>query len=178
MATRTERHDSARFAPALGSGGQGVGQERGQEMVAEMVGSHLAFETVGGPTLGTGHDPGIRDEEIEIAALENIGCAAADRREGLEVQRHELEAFAGNALIGEASDSGLSTTAVTNRHEDMGTLGGERGRGALTQTGGGPGDEDPAAGGRRSWAHRGDHIVDRGVEAELVHRPSMPFAPR
>lgn len=154
------------------AGGAGVPQSRvqasGQSEVAEVVGGKLHFPAVRGEgACGKGHDPRVRDEDVERPApcpREAVDGGHIGKIEGLCV--HPARTGGGRLL-----DQGLGGLRVARGDGDLRAGGGQGPDGFGAETRGTAGDHGTAAG----EIHAVDHLLRAGVRVEGVVRRAESF---
>jgi hypothetical protein len=99
---RGDGHDAAGDVPQ---------QEVGQREVPEVVGAELRLEAVDGLGLRHRHDPGVVDEDVEVAAP--AGGERAHRVQRGEVERTHLP------VAGEGRGDALALGGVAHRQDDV-----------------------------------------------------------
>jgi hypothetical protein len=117
-----------------------------QHEVAEVVGSKLGLETVGSVTEGTGHHPGVGDDEIEALFLRKQRLSARpDTGERRQVEFDEFQAApvrgVGENLL--CRPLGLRQIACSTDH--LGPMCRESASGFHAQPGRNAGDQDTLA---------------------------------
>ena len=118
-----------------------------EDEVAEMIGAELRLEAVGGAAEGSGHDPGVGDDDVEEAALveQRVG-GGANALEVCEIELDELEAATvGRGFLADFSCGVLCLGEVACGADDVGSVGGERTGGLDAESGGDAGDKDALA---------------------------------
>ncbi len=128
--------------------------------MAEMVGSELSFESVGGMAEGRAHHAGIGDHQVELAA---VGVELVGRgTNALQFGKVELDQL--DVLGSRFTEGALGLGEVARRTDDLGTVRCKRSRGLHSKTGRHTGHEYALAG----EIDAGEHVFGRGFGSKLL----------
>ncbi len=139
-------------------------QQVGQEEMAQVIGSELQLEAVGGAVERAGHHSGVVDVKVNRAESgQRLLRRGADRGERGEVADQRFDPRAG--LVADRLCCGFELGFVAARKDQIGPSGAHRARGFVAQAGIGAGDE----GGPPGEVVVGEDVVRRAVETECAH---------
>ena len=153
-------------------GGEDVGQEdRGEEVVTEVVGLEHGFDAVGGDGALGEAEAGVADEGVDLGeALGDVFCGFADVVEAGEVEAGEVDVGVG-LLSADLGDGVLAALLVAGGEDDLVSLRGKLAGGGKTDAGVAPGDQ---GGGHESsgWGESAPlrRTVRGGVGLAVGHR--------